>query len=144
VNLLRENNQIIYEQDSLIHDVSQDISSISLNLTRLDFSHSIQPSNNTKFIAKAFFNQIYRNSSTVYLHAVVSKKLDDSKASSNPANQRLHGVVKMIKYDLIPKHFHHRYLLSDFDLVQLTDDESKQQIPLPLASIVYSLYYSSF
>lgn len=78
----------------------------------------------TKFIAKAFFNHIYRNSSSVYLHALVSKKFDDSK-TFNQANQRLHGVVKMIKYDVIPKNFHHRYLLSDFDLVQLTEDESK-------------------
>jgi hypothetical protein len=30
-----------------------------------------------------------------------------------------YGVVQMIKHDIIPKHFKHRYLLSDFGLVQL-------------------------
>jgi hypothetical protein len=35
----------------------------------------------------------------------------------------LHGVVRLIKYDKIPKSFRHRYLLSDFGIVSISAEE---------------------
>ena len=64
------------------------------------------------------------------MHVVVVKQSADISLNSlHPQlitqGHVLHGAVKMIKYDIIPKHFHHRYLLSDWDLVSLTSDERK-------------------
>jgi hypothetical protein len=75
------------------------------------------------------WSQLRSNKTSVYLHVLVLKAknshegIDDIEEVGSGMIQRgeaLYGIVKMVKYDKIPKHFRHRYLLSDFGLVNMT------------------------
>ena len=50
---------------------------------------------------------------------ILTFRIDDVNATIFKSGAALYGIIKMVKYDKIPKHFQHRYLLSDFGLVDL-------------------------
>ena len=63
---------------------------------------------------------LHGNRSDVFLHVLAVRgdgAYADSGANVTAAAQQegdaLHGVVRMVKYDVIPKYFKHRYLLAD-------------------------------
>ncbi len=76
------------------------------------------------------WQQLTTNSTDVFLHALLvrsdlaaANKVLDKKAFSR--GEALHGVVRMVKHDKIPRHFRQRYLLSDFGLVNISAVEGK-------------------
>jgi hypothetical protein len=75
---------------------------------------------------------------SVFLHVLVLKDrgtpiinpetgkeeaLDEITSTMLNKGEALYGVVNLVKYDKIPKHFRQRYLLSDFGLVGVSADE---------------------
>jgi hypothetical protein len=88
--------------------------------------------NQNSALYRNIFNAIHHNGSSIYFHVIICKhkshhQLTDllQRKALFSTGYALHGSVKMIKYDRIPKHFHHKYLLSDFGMVELTEEESK-------------------
>lgn len=79
--------------------------------------------------------EVHRNGSAVFLHVVLCRSNIKGKGLSIPdviANPSLfktgdaiHGWVRLIKHSVIPRSFHFRYLLSDFGLVEVSQDDSK-------------------
>lgn len=132
---LRENHQIIFEQEQLLHTVDQEAMSIDLQILhpQLQEGHSI--SNNSVISTKKIFNQLQSNSSNVFLHVIARKHSSTSSSLKNDVveitakdlqlGDYLYGAVRLIKYDNIPKHYQYRYLLSDFGLVNVTETEGK-------------------
>lgn len=78
---------------------------------------------NGTVISKDIFKQIQSNSSNVFLHVIVKwpeysySDIQPITGASTPG-WWLHGSVRMIKYDAIPRSFRYRYLLSDFGWVE--------------------------
>jgi hypothetical protein len=69
------------------------------------------------------------------LHVLIRKsnieKVNNITHNLFKEGSALYGVVNMIKLDKIPKSFKHRYLLSDFGLVNISEsDKIKLQMPL--------------
>lgn len=92
---------------------------------------SIQSTDNSSSfeISPNFWKIIHNNQSSVYLHVLVSSE-DILKSNTQSHGSMLHGSVKLIKYDKIPKSFRHRYLLSDFGWVNVSaDDAAKASMP---------------
>jgi hypothetical protein len=88
--------------------------------------------------SQLFFDLIHQNKSNIYLNFILFKH-DDSLGSpiveviteqmlKENIGDYLFGNVNMIKYDKIPKSFHHRYLFSDFGWVNLTPEEGKTDL----------------
>lgn len=99
-------------------------------------------------------DQVHGNGSSVFLHVILyrarasseeRKALTRDRSLSSIVGDRglfstgdaLHGAVRLIKYDVIPGSFHHKYLLSDFNLVELTEEESKYPAPFRLSLKIY-------
>eukprot|EP01041_Mallomonas_annulata_P001211 gene1211-2358_t len=73
----------------------------------------------TAIVSRRVWDNIRSNSSAVYLHVLVmqeDKETDDITSSLIRSGTALYSVIKMIKYDVIPKYYQHRYLLGDFNL----------------------------
>lgn len=77
------------------------------------------------------FELIRNNESSIFMHVLLLRNnfsSDQHVSITKEALQRgdaLFGSVKLIKYDVIPKFFKYRYLLSDFGLVSLSQADSK-------------------
>jgi hypothetical protein len=87
----------------------------------LEVSTTIEVGEDRSTPSKGVFSNIQSNSSEVYLHVVV--KMDNYNFSQIQPYQKspgwwIHGSVKMIKHDYIPRSFRYRYLLSDFGYVK--------------------------
>lgn len=75
-------------------------------------------------ISNKVWNKLQSNHTGVYLHVLLfhntfyrSFENDVINKSMLQSGDVLYGVVQMIKQDIIPKDFLHRYLLEDFGLV---------------------------
>ena len=64
-------------------------------------------------MSKEVWSNIKSNRSDVFLHIVLKRS---PSARGVQEGDVLHRSVRLIKYDIIPAHFQHRYLLSDFGL----------------------------
>lgn len=100
-------NTPIYENMDLVYVKTQADIETTLEVSKSSASHKI-------------WQEITRNQSSVYLHVLIK--------SQEKSNIELHGAVKLIKYDVIPKAFKNRYLLHDFEfarwfLPEITSDE---------------------
>jgi hypothetical protein len=73
----------------------------------------------------ALWTSVRSNNSNVFLHVVLTRHgpLDRLSVSSMKNGDMLFGSVALVKYDVIPKSFHYRYLLTDFGLVNMTQPE---------------------
>lgn len=88
----------------------------------LDVSSQSEP-HKFQLKSKKMWESLQFNQSNVYLHALVTRGSEIDEISSNHLRNgtALYGVVGLIKYDIIPKTFRHRYLLSDFGLVNISE-----------------------
>ena len=127
MNALRKNKEVVFESESLIYSQTQGSRKVELHL------QEGQLSENGTVISPKFWIPIQSNKSEVFLHALLVKQ--DSDAEVNEITQKmiksgeaLYAVVGLIKYDVIPRNFRQRYLLSDFDLVKITPLEGDRDI----------------
>ena len=112
-----EDRELIWQQTELVYNSSHREVSTLISLNQ---SHHPMPK---------IWRAIHSNRSEVYLHVYLSTKTLQSTGDT------LHGVVKLIKYEKIPKAFKFRYLLSDYGYVQMSDEE-KQRISLPSSTVI--------
>ena len=70
-------------------------------------------------LSNGIWSKLRNNQSTCFLHVLIQSHGVLSGGST------LHGSVQLIKYDIIPKSFRHRYLLSDFNLVNISAADGK-------------------
>ena len=108
---------LVWQQKGLVYNSSQ-----------TELSTLIELSPSTHAMPK-IWRMTHQNQSEVYLHVFLTTETAQSTGDT------LHGVVKLIKYEKIPKSFKHRYLLSDFGYVQMTDEE-KFKINMPSSTII--------
>lgn len=92
-------------------------------------------------VSTGIWKRLSSNSTSVYIHCVLvhEKALKSQDAELHAADIEnglvLYGVVQMVKHDTIPHHFHQRYLLSDFGLVEM-DDISKQKASMDKSAVI--------
>jgi hypothetical protein len=99
------------------------------------------PVNETTFITSSdIWMKLHKNQSSIYLHVTI--KTDNSEDTSKVGILR--GQVMLVKYDVIPKSFKHRYLLSDFGLVTPTADDGIKNFKSPLISPYFTSIYNLF
>jgi hypothetical protein len=133
---LRKDNSIVLERHDLTHNFHQNSLTVDLLIEAPDINPEyprLFADNETTAVTipKRIFEILRRNESEVYFHVVLLRSGPGSSKYINVNNEAfkrgdaLFGSVKLVKYNVIPRHFRYRYLLSDFDLVQLSDIESK-------------------
>ena len=82
--------------------------------------------NSTDILAIAprlVWSHIKANRSDVYLHVLAIQdghEVDEISSSLIRSGSVLYGAINMIKYDVIPRHFRHRYLLTDWGIGAMT------------------------
>lgn len=136
---LRKNQQILFEKRQLIHTSNQSLLALDLVLTS-NSSQSTSSLNEANInyekagiahLPNKYLDIIHNNKSSIFFNFLLLKLDDDTSTGGLITKQHissgkvLFGNVKMIKYDVIPRHFHHRYLLSDFGLVQQSEIAGK-------------------
>lgn len=128
----------MFEKKGLVHSSRQDSVEVSTTVEAGNPSlvHDGSVPN------KDVFSNIQSNSSEVYLHVVV--KMDKYNFSQIQPYQKspgwwIHGSVKMIKHDYIPRSFRYRYLLSDVGYVK----EDPIQGTYVSKLVIGLLYYTS-
>lgn len=122
LNALDKRGQVLFERIGLSHEIDQSELSLSLSIK----SSQAPSSSNGTLVSDKIFNAFHENSSSVYLHALIYKEGSKPEVVTERMVQEgeiLHSSVQMIKYDIIPKSFRYRYLLSDFGLAVLTPEE---------------------
>jgi hypothetical protein len=91
---------------------------------------------------KKIWQAIRSNESAVYLHALTVKHTDSGEipevitSETMNSGQGAYGVINMVKYDTIPKHFRHRYLLADLGFDGLISDVEAAQAALPSDTVM--------
>eukprot|EP00981_Chlorochromonas_danica_P001857 scaffold386_cov174-Ochromonas_danica.AAC.31 len=87
---------------------------------------------------------IHRNKSDVYFHVLLSRSkglslsdLLSQRSALASAGELLHGTIQMVKYDVIPKYFHYRYLLSDLGLAEVSPEDYAKQTMSSSTIITY-------
>lgn len=129
-DLLNGNSQdsLILYQKQLKYNESQVELKFDLNI--VDDLKNINENNIA--ISNSMWNNIQSNSTTrsIYFHVLIRKshieKVNNITSNLFKEGSALYGVVNMIKFDKIPKSFKHRYLLSDFGLVNTSDSDLKK------------------
>lgn len=133
---LRKENAIVFERKHLSHNVHQHPLTVDLLIEAATINPDyprLMPENETTAVTgpNRLFETIRRNESEIYLN-VLLLRTGEAAVQYTTINREalkrgdaLFGSVKLVKYDVIPKSFRYRYLLSDFDLVQLSDIDSK-------------------
>ena len=124
---------LLLHQKQLKYNESQSELKFDLNIVNKNRGTN----ENTKFLPRNMWNNIHSNSTTksVYLHVLIRKSnvenVDNVTHNLFREGSALYGTVNLIKLDKIPKSFKHRYLLSDFGLVNISEsDKIKLQMPL--------------
>lgn len=111
-------SSFVFEKKGLVHTSQQDSVEVSTTIKATESSLGVDdgsiPNNDV-------FSNIQSNRSEVYLHVIV--KMNNYNYSQIQPYQKspgwwIHGSVKMIKHDYIPRSFRYRYLLSDFGYVK--------------------------
>lgn len=119
-----ETNQIIFQQDRLIHQSHQSEVSLAMKIKSKQSSQA-----NGTIVNRDIFRQVQGNSTNVYLHVIVKMNgyglSDIQTATPGSPGWWLHGSVQMIKHDVIPRSFRYRYLLSDFGWADEDSIQSK-------------------
>ncbi len=158
---LRKNQQILFEKQQLIHTSNQSLLALDLVLT----SNSSQGTSSLNeaninhekagiaHLPKKYLDIIHNNKSSIFFNFLLLKLDEDTSTGGLITKQHissgkvLFGNVKMIKYDVIPRHFHHRYLLSDLGLVQQSEIAGKDTyqffdflLPLVLRATTETVY----
>lgn len=131
---IREGGHVLYEEIGLQYNAQQNLSNISLLLH--SSKRSSENDGSYSAVVKASDNvweQLSSNRSSVYLHVLLLKSRSDTADHRNTveivnskvlnSGDALYGVVGLVKYDKIPRHFKHRYLLSDFGMVDIPEEE---------------------
>jgi hypothetical protein len=122
-----EKNQVIFQQNGLVHQSHQQQISLQMSIKSKQSTLA-----NGTVISKDIFKQIQSNSSNVFLHVIVKwpeysySDIQPITGASTPG-WWLHGSVRMIKYDAIPRSFRYRYLLSDFGWVENSPIQEERQ-----------------
>ncbi len=119
VQSLISTNQVLFHQEGLVHKSNQQ--QVSLPITIKSKRSSLM---NGTVVSRDIFRRIQSNSSEVFLHVIVKLQgysfadiEPNALSSSNTPGWWLHGSVRMIKHEKIPRSFRYRYLLADFGLV---------------------------
>lgn len=133
---LRAEEKIVFERHGLIHNLHDEDMHVDLLLRDKEYPdlNETVVGNITQqevFASPELWRQIRTNQSEVYLH-VVLLRTSPSKAMQTvvmprdfQSGEALTGYVCLIKHDKVPRRYRHRYLLSDFGLVNVsaTDGE---------------------
>ena len=135
--LSKTNSLLLWEKHDLVFNKLQKEISYDIKLihkTYLDKNNLNSISNNndthTLLAPTELWSKLRKNQSSVFLHVLVTMNAndpqnDDLSRQSKKQWELLYGSVRLVKYDVIPKIYRHRYLLSDFGWVNITADEGK-------------------
>mmetsp|Transcript_17412 Transcript_17412/g.29188 ORF Transcript_17412/g.29188 Transcript_17412/m.29188 type:complete len:634 (-) Transcript_17412:189-2090(-) len=91
---------------------------------------------------KKIWQALQNNQSSVYLHALTVKHTDDGvppdtiNTETMNSGQGAYGVVPLVKYDVIPKHFRHRCLLEDLGFEGLSSEVEAAQAAMPSDTVI--------
>lgn len=99
---------------------------ISLPMTILAPTSADDVPSNGTVVASSIFKKLRSNSTQMFLHVVAvtaGVPLNQVNSTLMSSGNMLHGYVQMAKYDVVPKSFRHRYLLSDFGWVNMNPVE---------------------
>jgi len=111
MTLVQQKLGLVFNETSASLSKTNDLE-IELNITKSSLLKS----------SREMWGKLQKNSTSVFLHVLL---VHHSRKQSNPVVSRddynegtaLHSRVQMVKVDKIPKSYRHRYLLSDFGLV---------------------------
>ena len=123
---MKSQHQVIYERRNVVHTGNQSTSEIELDLVSI-----AEGGQNAAMLPSNVWRTAHSNRSDIYLHVILYGDQLDRKPESIISSKHvksgevLHGVVGLIKYDTIPRHYGNRYLLSDFGLVNISDEDGK-------------------
>jgi hypothetical protein len=147
---LEKKKEIIFRKQHLHYnamqeDMTLDLFAYSQNSSAssneiIAFKNTFKISNNLTenvVVQKNIWNKIISNKTEVFLHVLLIKQnfqnnlKKDTQLHQNmiittkmlSSGNVLHGSVRLIKHDKIPKYFKQRYLLSDFNLVNISTVE---------------------
>eukprot|EP01039_Chlorochromonas_danica_P005018 gene5018-5510_t len=130
-HLLLERRQLAHSQ---FQTLQEDLLTIPL--------HSNASS--SSLMLEAMARAIHRNKSDVYFHVLLSRSkglslsdLLSQRSALASAGELLHGTIQMVKYDVIPKYFHYRYLLSDLGLAEVSPEDYAKQTMSSSTIITY-------
>lgn len=113
------------EKDNILFHDSPEEYTIDLSLL-FNKSNLFDSGQNVSIAHPKIWSILTSNRSDVYMHVLAIQedvKADVINATFLQSGFGLYGMVGMVKYDPIPSHYHHRYLLSDFGYVQMSDIE---------------------
>jgi hypothetical protein len=130
----------VFERHGLIHNLKDEDMHVDLTLRDKRYlapvsnpllSEDLNATRESVFASPDLWRQIHTNTTDVYLHVVllrtspsqVPKKLVTSRDFQS--GDALTGYVCLVKHDKVPHRFRHRYLLSDFGLVNMTAIEGE-------------------
>lgn len=122
---------LLLHQKNLQYNQSQVELNFDLKISTNNNNNNIND-NNDIAISSNMWNIIHSNSTlrSIYLHVLIRKsqisKEDNITAVLFREGSALYGIVNMVKFDKIPLSFKHRYLLSDFGLVNISDSDMKK------------------
>lgn len=154
--LLWEKNDLTFSK--LEKEMTHEIKIIDSSVAK---KNSMTSSNTTVIIATSdIWSKLRKNQTAVYLHVLVTPtmKRKQPKSASDmveveteeldllSANDEadplpnLFGSVKLVKYDVIPKSFRHRYLLSDFGWVNISREECKYLLIIIILRSIIVVY----
>jgi hypothetical protein len=143
ISKLQKQNKLLLYLNNLTFHNDDDADQIEISIDIADTNSTEQGGARTVSVANSMiWNSVRNNQSTVYLHALTVKHTD---AGNTPdvittetmnSGQGAYGVINLVKYDVIPKAYRHRYLLADFGYEGLSTEVEAAQAALPLDTVI--------
>lgn len=153
---MREEGSLFLDHED-VHDITAPERRLEFNLVDDDREHGeivgIRRSENMsqRVVSPKIWQAIRDNSTDVFLHVIISRSDSDSDSHSDyeltaqheknitesdvHAGIALYGTVRLVKHDVVPKHFKHRHLLSDFGYAEISDDD-RVKMAMPSDTVI--------
>ena len=129
--LINLNNLTFHIDDNDSDHIEINIDIIEENSTYYGMDKVVHASN------KRIWKSIRNKKSHVFLHALTVRHNEDGSppdsitADTLNSGQGAYGVVDLVKFDVIPKYFRHRYLLTDLGFEGYSTEIEEQQAAMP-------------
>jgi hypothetical protein len=147
ISKLEKQNRLLLHLNNLTfhNDEESDQIEISIDITddNTTSTSNISSSKETVYVTNnKIWNSVRKNQSAVFLHALTVKHNEEGDppdvitSETMNSGQGAYGVINLIKYEVIPKYFRHRYLLSDLGYEGLSSEVETVQAALPSETVI--------
>ena len=143
ISSLANQNKLLLHLTNLTFHNDEDFDQIEISVDITDDNTTAEAYDSTVHVTnKQLWKAIRHNQSTVFLHALTVKHdeagrtVDSITTETMNSGQGAYGVITLIKYDVIPKQFRHRYLLADLGFQNLSTAVETAQAALPSETII--------